>query len=530
VNARGPESATSMERWSRFWRNQRQFDNVAILAAAVLFVASNVLASRFFWRWDGTSAQLFTLSEPTRATLARVDEPLDVVVLLSRSDPLARSVEALLEEYRAASTQIQIRFIDPDRNPAEFVAAQHSYGLLEGRTQDGRLASDASIVLARGTKHWFVTTDDIAAYDEQATVTQPRLEQVLTEGIARLVGQVRQEACFVRGNQELGAESAGPQGLGEFRHYLERNNTEIRVVDLGLAKVDGSLRGCDLAVLVGATKPYSAAADHELARWVKSGGALLLALGPLTDDDGRIIAPGLAELFAPLGIVPGNNAVFEGEPSLRMPVGIGGEVFLATPQAHAVTAGLVRGDQTTHRVLLQLAQSFELAPAGTAKPLLVTSESARALNTFRGLAEGTLGTDDATRRFVMATAGEYPAYEASAGDQHDRHGRLLAIGTPSVLWSSTWQEPSLVGTRRFVESAVGWLSADKPLVSVPEKPSQAAGLALSEDGMSEVREYVLLYLPLTMAAIGGLIVWGRRRESKTRDEKKDSERKDEAKP
>src|SRR5690606_27673565 len=107
-------------------------------------------------------------------------------------------------------------------------------------------------------------------------------------------------------------------------------------------------------------------------------------------------------------------------------------------------------------------------------------------------------------------AGEYPGYEATDGDARDRHGRLLVVGTPSVFWSSTWQEPALVGTRRFVESAVAWLSADKPLVSVPEKPSQAAGLALSEEGMSEVREYVLLYLPLTMAAVGALIVWGRR--------------------
>lgn len=516
MSSRDSNSATWAERWARVLHNQRKFDNVAIFAAAVLFVASNVLASRFFWRWDGTSAKLFTLSEPTRATLARVEAPLDVVVLLSRSDPLSRSVAALLDEYQAASTQIRARFIDPDRNPAEFVAAQHTYGLLEGRTQDGRLASEASIVLAQGSQHWFVTTDDIAAYDEQAAVTQPRLEQVLTEGIARLVGQVRNEACFLRGNRELGAESGGPQGLGEFRRYLERNNTAVRVIDLGLAKVDGSLRGCDLVVAVGATKPYSAAADRELARWLKGGGALLLALGPITDDDGRIIDPGLTEVFTPLGITAGNNAVFEGEPSLRMPVGIGGEVFLATPRAHAVTAGLLRGDEPTYRVLLQLAQSFEVAATGIAKPLLSSSDSARSLTTFRGLVDGVLRDDERTRAFVMAVAGEYSSRDPSNDETRDRRGRLLAIGTPSVLWSSTWQEPALVGTRRFVESAVSWLSADKPLVSVPEKPALAAGLALSEDGMQEVRQYVLLYLPLTMAAIGGLLVWGRRREHKPR--------------
>ncbi len=501
--------------WVLSWRQPRKLDDVALFAATVLFVALNILAARFFWRWDGTSAKLFTLSEPTRATLGRLVEPLDVVVLLSRGDPLSHSVAALLEEYRATSRQVQTRFLDPDRNPAEFVAAQHEYGLLEGRTQDGRLASEASIVLAQGGKHWFITTDDIVAYDERAEFAQPRLEQVLTDGIARLVGQSRKVACFLRGGQELGSESGGPQGLSEFRRYLERNNAEVRSVDLGLAKVDGSLRGCDVVVAVGATKPYGAIAGEELARWVRSGGRLLLALGPITDDEGRIIPPGLNAVFDPLGFEASNNVVFEGEPSLRMPVGIGGEVFLASPRAHAITAGMLRGEDVKYRVLLQLAQSFEIRPEGLAKAILTTSEQASALRTFRGLVEGNPSVDDTeTKQLVMAVAGEYPPGGGHASSGTNRLGRVVAVGTPSVLWSSTWQEPALVGTRRFIESAMNWLSVEEPLVSVPEKPAQAAGLALTDEGMSEVRQYVLLYLPGTMAAIGALIVWGRRRESK----------------
>lgn len=494
----------------------RKLDSAGVVAASVLFVAMNILATRFFWRWDGTEAKLFTLSEPTRATLARLEQPLDVVVLLSRSDPLSHSVTALLDAYKQAAPELRTRFVDPDRNPAEFVAVQHQYGLLEGRTEDGRLASEASIVLAHGSTHWFVTTDDIVAYDEQAALAKPRLEQVLTEGIARLIGQSRQVACFLSGGRELSPEATGPQGLSEFRRYLERNNTEVRSIELDLAKVEGALRGCDLAVAVGATKPYGKAANHELARWLTDGGRLLLALGPITDDDGRIIAPGLEEVFEPLGVSAGNDAVFETEPSLRMPVGIGGEVFLASPQPHAVTAGMLRGDHVSYRVLLQLAQSFEIASEGHAKPLLVTSEHAEALRTFRGLAAGkVVGTTAAPRQFVMAVAGQYQ--ERGSERQADggrRQGRLVAVGTPSVLWSSTWQEPALVGTRRFVESAVAWLSAEQPLVSVPEKPSQAAGLSLTEEGADEVRRYVLLYLPLTMAAMGALIVWGRRREER----------------
>lgn len=514
VRQRHSERASWAERWRFALQQQRKLDNVGLFAATVLFVALNVLAARFFIRWDGTAARLFTLSEPTRTTLARLPEPVDVVVLLSRSDPLSHSVSALLEAYRAESGQVRTRFVDPDRNPAEFVAVQHEYGLLEGRTQDGRLASEASIVLALGSKYWFVTTDDIVAYDERAESAQPRLEQVLTEGIARLVGQSRRVACFARGSQELGAESGGPQGLAEFRRYLERNNVEVRSVDLGLAKVDGGLRGCDMVAAVGATEPYAAAAGEELARWVRSGGRLLLALGPIADDEGRIVPPGLDALFEPLGISAGDNAVFEADPNLRMPIGIGGEVFLASPRPHAITAGMLRGEEVTYRVLLQLAQSFELAASSVAKPLLVTSEQASALRSFRGLARGSLTLDETqTAQYVMAAAGEYPVSDGRAPGK-EQPGRLVVVGTPSVVWSSTWQEASLVGTRRFVESAINWLNAEAPLVSVPEKPPQAAGLALTEEGSQEVRQYVLLYLPATVAIVGALLVWGRRRDGK----------------
>ena len=69
-----------------------------------------------------------------------------------------------------------------------------------------------------------------------------------------------------------------------------------------------------------------------------------------------------------------------------------------------------------------------------------------------------------------------------------------------------------VGTRRFVESAVAWLGAEEPLVSVPDKPPQPAGLALTDAGLQEVRTYVLFYLPGGVALIGALLLWGRRRE------------------
>lgn len=499
-------NASASKSSRRFWRDSKWLDPAGITAATVIFVCANVLSARFFVRADATYAQVFTLSEPTRATLERLDAPVDVTVLLSRTDPLTRSVDRLLEEYRAVTTWIHPEFVDPDRNPAKFVELQHKYGLLEGRTEDGRIASDASIVLSHNGKHWFITTDDIVAYDEQSDMATSRLEQVLTEGVARVLGQRRSVACFTRGFQELGAEAGGPQGLGEFRRQLERNNYEVKSVDLSLVKLDEPLEGCDLTFVVGPARPYSQVAASELKRWVSSGGGIFLALGPLTNDDGRIVGPNLDAVFAPIGLETGNDAVFEGDETLRLPIGIGGEVFLATPRAHAVTAGLLHGEEVRYRVLLQLAQSFTRAPEGEAQVLLESSPSATALTSFRSVSDDAAMGAGKAQAYVMSVAAEYPTMGTS------RRGRVVAVGSPSVLWSSTWREPALLGSRRFVESAVAWLSAEAPLVSVPEKPPQAAGLSLTDAGMAEVRTYVLFYLPGGIALIGVLLLWGRRRE------------------
>ena len=116
------------------------------ISALVIFVQLNVLAGRFFRRWDATSDGLYTLSDVTQQTLDGLNEPIDVVVFLSRSDPLHASVITLLDAYRSRSSQIRVRSVDPDRNPAEFIALQRDYGIFEGKTVDGRLATDASIV------------------------------------------------------------------------------------------------------------------------------------------------------------------------------------------------------------------------------------------------------------------------------------------------------------------------------------------------------------------------------------------------
>jgi hypothetical protein len=484
------------------------------VSAAVLCASVNVMVARFYTRWDVTSGSLYTLSKVTTETLARLDQPIEVVVFLSRSDPLMHSVRTLLEAYGGETASLSVRFVDPDQNPAEFIALQQRYGIFEGRTENGRLASEASIVLARGERRWFVTTDDLVEFDENDGSSKPRLEQALTEGIVNLLQHQEVSVCVTQGHRELAFDGGGPQSLSEFRRELERSNLDVRSVDLTSPDPTETLEGCRLTIVPGPSVPFANAAARRLAEHLARGASLFVLVGPVSDDEGRILDPSLGPVLAPLGIEFQNDLVFEADERLRLPVGIGGEVFLASPRDHATTHGLFERGEIRDRVLIQLGQGLLLRETSTAIPILETSDTAYDIQSFRLLQSGEAAAEEERAgegRYVVAAAWE-KAHSPDASPALGPATRVVVLGTPSVLWPSTFLDPGLLATRRFVESTLSWLIAQPTLVSVPEKPAQQAGLDLSEATLEEVQRYVLLYMPLVVLCLGALVVYRRRKE------------------
>jgi hypothetical protein len=473
-------------------------------------VTSNVLVARFYERWDWTSSGIYTLSQATRETLHGLREPIDIVVFLGRSDPLTVSVRHMLTAYGAETTKLQARFVDPDRDPAQFMALQQKYGILAGKTEDGRIVTDASIVIARGAKHWFVTTDDMMVYDEGDGRVRPRLEQALTEGIRNVLERDKSKICFTTGHQEISIEDSGPSGLAELRFRLEKNNYEVQVVDLS-APAGVRLDDCHVVVVAGPEVAFEERRTRQLSDYLRGGGNLILAVNPVLNEENRIVASGLEPVAREAGIELGSNFIVERDSSLRLPTGLG-ETFFVTPKRHDITKGLVRADERVEfKVLVSAAQSMKGTPKGSATELLTTSAKAFGLRDVRPFVEQGLAPEkragDAAGPFAVAMAAELA--QPSRSDR--RHGpRLVAVGSANVVWARGWREPTLLGNRLFIESALSWLAARPAIVSVPEKASHALGLSLTEESLGEVWRYVILYMPGAAALLGGFILMRRR--------------------
>ena len=271
--------------------------------------------------------------------------------------------------------------------------------------------------------------------------------------------------------------------------------------------------------MVGPSRSFSRTQEDALLSAWKRGTSMLLFLDPMVDGDAKIVASGLSRLTAELGVVEGSAFVLEHDPQSRLPEGLG-ETFFAQPKTHPITRNLSTSEaRLDARLLIIAAQPLRQAAGVPAIPLLETTEQAVALFDLNSLAQGSSNapagkqpsTDKANFEAPLALA--WALDEASATP----HRRGLVVGTSNPLWNSSFRDAILHGNRLFAESCFAWTLARRGLISVPERPQMTAGLQLSEDSLSALLRYVLLYMPLTAAGAGAFVLVRRRhREERSR--------------
>jgi hypothetical protein len=318
--------------------------------------------------------------------------------------------------------------------------------------------------------------------------------------------------CFASGRGEASLDDASPEGLTELRRRLEKSNFEVEPIDVSQPGSEKTLKPCRLLAVVGPEAPYGVDAAERVRSFVAGGGSALLLLGPLIDDDGRIAESGLERVTELVGVRLERSLVLETDASRRLPRGAG-EVFLATPVEHALTRGLVlEGGKVELRAVVSESRSLLLLPGAPAQPLLKSSDQAIVLADVKRVLEPTaVPADPPQAERVLAAAAELPKPPGST----QKYGpRLVIAGSSGFARSQSFRDPALVGNRLLVENALAWAAVRPAIVNVPEKPARAVGLALTEESLSEVLRYVLIYMPAAAALIGGLILYRRRAEEK----------------
>lgn len=463
---------------------------VAVLALAFMvnYLAAHH-APRFYW---GASRD-YQLSPLTRTALQTLTNQVRITVFFDRDHPVYPSVRALLREYRAASPNLQIDYIDYTLHPT---AAQE----FRRRAPITLRNEDPDLVLFESSGHSkAIPARDLRDYDTRAILRgqdAPPIafngEQLFTSAINAVCEGRPRKVFFLQGHGEHDPRGEAPQtGYRKLVDLLSEDN--IDVGSLSLNGMDDVPRECELLVIAGAQERLSAGERQVIERYLRRGGRLLVLFA-------HRALTGLESLLAEWGITVGDNLVLDTENTDN------GVLIVSRFGNHPVTRPLANS-----RLYLFLPRAIDAQPVANivgapAKitPLLFTGTNGLSVSAFTP--EGyRLSPEDPRGTLPLAVAverGSVPGVAASLGTT-----RIVAIGESTFLANSFIE---LAGNRHFAATAVSWLlDRSQFLGGIQPAPIHTYQVTMTPFQERMLRWFLLVLLPGGILAVG-VAVWWRR--------------------
>jgi hypothetical protein len=468
----------------------------------------NYLAFRHYKRLDWTSDGMFTLSPKSVSIVEGLRDDLTVYLFMSQGEPSFESTDELLKRYRAISEHVKVRYVDPDREPAEFKILAQRFGILEGVTMTGEVRADVAAVVERGEKRWHVDRDDLVAFDlgpmddGGGAELNVKAEQALTGAFVQVTSGRATEVCVTSGHGEWSLDEADERSLVSLQAGLRHDNLEWEALEtLGKTEVP---KGCDSVLVLGPTRAFSEAEAKLLLGYAKSGGNLLLALDPVIEHD--VVQPtGFEAALEELSVRLDRSLVIELSPEhLLSPNTV---EFLVTEFGDHPTTSILRGRA---RVLISLSRSLSLlTQTDRVEPILRSSPKAfAALDIARvmtGQEEPTRATGDREGPIDLAYV-----VRVSADDEPEQKGhRLIVLGDSDFLQPALLEAPELANFH-LASSLIGFLTQRDALIEIPPKKVKGGAVMFTQEDLGALLFKVGVLIP-GAAFLLGLAVWLNRR-------------------
>jgi len=234
---------------------------IGLLVANLLLV--NVwLQPTHALRIDTTEGNLYSISDTTRQTLARLDEPMELRGYFSAKThpllaPLVPQLKDLLREYAAlGGDRVQVQLIDPTEAPELEQEANQTYGIepvpfqVADRHQSSVVSSYFNVLVKYGDEHRVLGFNDMIEVKQGQNDLNVRLrnpEYDLTRAINAVQKSYRAGGDIyplLDGNVTLTAyvspDDTLPDALVDFRATLEETTNEM--VDASNGKLNIEVR------------------------------------------------------------------------------------------------------------------------------------------------------------------------------------------------------------------------------------------------------------------------------------------------
>lgn len=455
--------------------------------------------------WDVTFSRQFTLAGETVKLLRRVNQPLRIYALFPnrKNDPMMMvlpEIEALVEEFRVEARSIELRRIDPDRDPGAY------RDLVERLKLDPRKAA-FGLAVEYGTRARLIPRDQLAQFEQikdrnQSTIREKSFlgEVALTNAILNLVEDAAPKVDFTAGHGELDPEDIGGNGFFYARDALIYDKFEVRqrfLLEKGKIPTDTTV-----LVIAGPIEPFDPTEIAKIAEFLERGGGLMILAEPR-----RYM--GLESLLAKYRIEFGNDIVVD--PSQKAvstsPTTILAEAKVQHPIVNPLEGSRVR--MATNRSVRKMPTTNSDPPGLIRTELLLTSPSSWAdTNLSSSDWKKEVDKGDTAGPIALAMSAQIPS-DSARPDVASRGGiRIVAIGSRESFANECIRR-SLANEDLF-RSCVNWLAnRDRVAGARPRSPDYRP-LHLTE--REAQRMTLAAYgIPSGLFLLIGLLIWWRRR-------------------
>jgi hypothetical protein len=442
---------------------------------------------------DLTREKVYTPSSQAMAVVDNLRRPVQLTYFYNGQDSNGRRMKEVLEVMGKRNALLEVRTVDPDRQPA---VAQAS----------GVRLANAAILEAEGRKIVVQTTD----------------EAQVAIGIQRVLREKVITACFLEGHNELPmdnfefhthlegvaghshddassklVQTAG-HGIGRLRRALEAQGYETRKVIL--ATSPSVPEQCQVLIIANPRTTFLPGESTALEAYLQRGGSVFAMF-----DLGFVLEPRLAALIAQLGVRPLQEAVID--PLSHYAVDaemVAVTAYERTPLTGALSMTFYPG--------MRPLQAVQTAPGITTVPLFSSSRDSYTRPVepvgVREVGQGERATPRARpsepgpRLLAVAIEGQLPGALPNAPKM-----RALVIGDGDFASNSFLP---YLSNGDFAMAVVRWLVREEHSTAVATRIPVPPMILLSGAQMKAIFLLVEVLLPLAVIALGVMVWWRRR--------------------
>lgn len=454
------------------WLKARQTKYAAyattyVLVVLAVVVVANYLANRYSKSYDATANKRYSLSPETKKIVDGLKQPA-IITYFNVSSHFTEGKD-ILEEYKALSSKVQVKYVDPIKDP---IAARQA-----------------------GIQNAGTATVQIGAHTE---IASDMTEEGLTGAIIRDIKGNTRTVCFVSGSGEHQIDESSRDGASRFKELLGRDSYQTQTINL-IAKSDVPA-DCTAIVIAGPTREYEQPEVDGIRTYVENGGRAMFLLDPPLNMGPSAVTENAA-LTAQLqkwGVTLDKDLILDLNPVGQI-YGFGGMVALVNSYGTQPIVSDMKSVATGFPLARSL--TFTNGDKTTVEKLFDSSDTSFATTNLSSAKVDVKDPNNKKGPLTIGAAGNYNTGKPNS------QGRFIVIG------DSAWISNSFIGfqgNRDLATNTINWLTSDEDLISIHPKAPEDRRITMTRAQLNMVRLVSQFVLPLIVIA-GGIFVWWKRR-------------------